>query len=140
GEQANRIFATLDGAARKQALLDATAQIQPRTKRLQGAPLNTPGLPVGTLDDPQKQMVQQLLRDLTRPFRCFDLAGVQACLRTVVPADKLRLSFLQNRDLGDDRLGDAWKLEGPAFSWYFHGSPHIHSWVNILPSHPAPPS
>ena len=24
-----------------------------------------------------------------------------------------------------------WKLEGPAFDWFFHGSPHVHTWVNI---------
>jgi hypothetical protein len=22
-------------------------------------------------------------------------------------------------------------VEGPAFVWYFRGSPHVHTWVNI---------
>ena len=24
-----------------------------------------------------------------------------------------------------------WKIEGPTMSWYFRGSPHVHTWVHI---------
>ena len=35
-------------------------------------------------------------------------------------------------DLPDkDGIWDRWKLEGPAFVWYFRGSPHVHTWINI---------
>ena len=34
-------------------------------------------------------------------------------------------------DLGDDRVWDSWRLEGPSFVWFFRGTPHVHVWVNI---------
>ena len=37
----------------------------------------------------------------------------------------------KNGDIGNDGVWDIWKLEGPAFSWYFRGSPHVHTWLNI---------
>ena len=65
------------------------------------------------------------------PFRAFDAEEVQECLREAGGADKLRLTFFKEGDIGDDEVWDIWKLEGPAFAWYFHGSPHVHTWVNI---------
>ena len=66
-------------------------------------------------------MVQQLLKDLTSPFRAFDAEEVQECLREAGGADKLRLTYFKEGDIGNDGVWDIWKLEGPAFSWYFHG-------------------
>ena len=76
-------------------------------------------------------MVQKLLKDLTSPFRAFDVEEVQECLKEAGGADKLRLTYYKDGDIGDDKVWDIWKLEGPAFAWYFHGSPHVHTWVNI---------
>ena len=28
-------------------------------------------------------------------------------------------------------MWDNWRLEGPAFVWYFRGAPHVHVWVNV---------
>ena len=92
---------------------------------------DAPGLPVADLDGQQKQMVQKLLKDLTSPFRAFDVEEVQECLREAGGADKLRLTYYKEGDIGNDKVWDIWKLEGPAFAWYFHGSPHVHTWVNI---------
>ena len=30
-----------------------------------------------------------------------------------------------------EKLWAAWRLEGPAFVWYFRGNPHVHVWVNV---------
>jgi hypothetical protein len=38
---------------------------------------------------------------------------------------------LKEGDIGNDGVWDIWKLEGPAFSWYFRGSPHVHTWLNV---------
>ncbi len=92
---------------------------------------DAPGLPVAELDGQQKQMVQKLLKDLTSPFRAFDVEEVQECLKEAGGADKLRLTYYKDGDIGNDKVWDIWKLEGPAFAWYFHGSPHVHTWVNI---------
>jgi hypothetical protein len=131
GEQANAIFATLDDKQQAKALLSKGEPDAPRSIRLKGEVANAPGLPVAELDGQQKQMVQKLLKDLTSPFRAFDVEEVRECLAEAGGADKLRLTYYKEDDIGDDKVWDIWKLEGPAFSWYFHGSPHVHTWVNI---------
>ncbi len=83
------------------------------------------------LDSQQKTMVRDLLEMMLRPFRACDAAEVRACLDTAGGLDALRLTYFQQGDIGNDGVWDIWKLEGPAFSWYFHGSPHVHTWLNV---------
>ena len=137
GIQANKIYATLDDKQKARALVDKAEPDAPRVIKLKGDALPDVGLPVADLDGQQKQMVQQLLKDLTTPFRAFDVEEVQECLRDAGGADKLRLTFFKEGDIGKDGVWDIWKLEGPAFSWYFHGSPHVHTWVNIARKAPS---
>jgi hypothetical protein len=137
GAQANRIFASLDPAQQAQALVSARDDDARRAVRLKGKRLVTPGIAVAALDAGQKQMVQQLLRDLTRPFRTCDAEEIQQCLRDAGGADRLRLTFFREGDIDDDRAWDVWKLEGPAFAWYFHGTPHVHAWLNFARPGPA---
>ena len=123
GRRAAAIFSTLDEAQRGRALVDA------------GVPSNplAAGIAVGSLDGSQKQMVRRLLRDLTRPFRAFEVDEVRRCLDGPEGVDALRLTFFKAGKPGDDRPGDLWKLESPTFTWSFHGSPHVHSWVVLSP-------
>jgi hypothetical protein len=131
GQQANAIFATLDDKQQAKALLAKGEPDAPRSIRLKGEAAGIPGLPVAELDGQQKQMVQKLLKDLTSPFRAFDVEEVQECLKEAGGVDKLRLTYYKEGDIGNDKVWDIWRLEGPAFAWYFHGSPHVHTWVNI---------
>lgn len=129
--QANAIFATLDETQRARALVSEAEDDDPRSIRLRGDQPGEPGLAVADLDGPRKGMVRQLLKDLTRPFRAFDAEEIQECLREAGGIDALRLTFYKEGDLGDDRVWDIWKLEGPAFAWYYHGTPHVHAWLNV---------
>ena len=132
GRQANAIFATLDDKQQARALLAKGEPDAPRSIRLKGeVSAEAPGLPIAELDGQQKQMVQKLLKDLTSPFRAFDVEEVQECLKEAGGADKLRLTYYKDGDIGNDKVWDIWRLDGPAFAWYFHGSPHVHTWVNI---------
>jgi hypothetical protein len=131
GIQANKIFASLDEKQKMKALVQKDEGDSPRVIELKGEKLPLTGLSVAELDGQQKQMAQQLLKDLTSPFRAFDVEEVQECLKDAGGADKLRLTFFKEGDIGDDGVWDIWKLEGPAFAWFFHGSPHVHTWVNI---------
>ena len=45
--------------------------------------------------------------------------------------EALSMSFYKNMDIGSDGVWDVWQLESPAMIWYFRGSPHVHTWVNI---------
>ena len=45
--------------------------------------------------------------------------------------DRCALAFYTDEDLGQDRVWDNWRLEGPALVWYFRGAPHVHVWVHV---------
>ena len=38
-------------------------------------------------------------------------------------AGQLLLTFYEDGDIGNDKVWDCWRLEGPSFVWYFRGSP-----------------
>jgi hypothetical protein len=132
GEQANRIFKSLDEKQRAQSLVDMREPDAPRTIRLKGELDDTmPGLAVATLDSQQKAMVKKLLEDMLMPFRKVDADEVRQCLVEAGGVDKMRLTYFKDGDIGGDGVWDIWKLEGPAFNWYFHGSPHVHTWLHV---------
>jgi hypothetical protein len=131
GDQANKIFRTLDDKQQAAALVDKAEEDEPKTTSLKGDKLPSTGLAVANLDSQQKAMVSQLLELMLRPFRAFDAEEVRSCLDANGGVDKMRLTFFKEGDLGNDGVWDIWKLEGPAFSWYFRGSPHVHTWLNV---------
>ena len=71
------------------------------------------------------------MKVMLEPYRNADSEDVQACLKKQGGLDKCSLAFYQDGDIGDDGVWDNWRLEGPAFVWYFRGSPHVHLWINI---------
>jgi hypothetical protein len=131
GEQANKIFQTLDDKQKAQALVAKAEEDDARTIELKGEKLPTNGIAVADLDGQQKAMVRQLVEMMLRPFRACDVAEVLACLEDAGGVDRLRLTYAKEGDIGNDGIWDIWKVEGPAFSWYFRGSPHVHTWLNV---------
>ncbi len=131
GEQANKIFQSLDDKQKSQALVAKGEPDESETIKLKGSHLAKTGLDIGGLDGQQKAMVSQLVEMMLRPFRACDAAEVRACLDSTGGVDKLRLTFAKEGDIGNDGVWDIWKLEGPAFSWFFRGSPHVHTWLNV---------
>jgi hypothetical protein len=131
GEQANKIFQTFDDRQKAQALVAKAELDDAKTVKLKGSALAARGMAVADLDSQQKEMVRKLLEMMLRPFRACDAAEVRECLDTAGGPDKLRLTYFQEGDIGNDGVWDIWKLEGPAFSWYFRGSPHVHTWLNV---------
>ncbi len=130
-EQANKIFGTLDEKERGVALVAKSPSDAPSTTRLKGTRLPATGLEIAGLDGQQKAMVRELVDMMLRPFRAFDAAEVRECLDANGGVDKLRLTFYKEGDIGGDGVWDRWTLEGPAFAWYFRGSPHVHTWLNV---------
>ncbi len=57
-----------------------------------------------------------------------------SCLKARGGLDRCSLAFYEERDLGGDHVWDCFRLEGPAFVWYFRGAPHVHVWVNVADS------
>ena len=79
----------------------------------------------------QKGAVQEVLQKLIEPYRQSDQDEVVACLKAQGGIDACSLAFYQDEDIGDDKVWDVWRLEGPSFVWHFRGSPHVHVWVNV---------
>jgi hypothetical protein len=79
----------------------------------------------------QKEHVQKVLQTLIEPYRQADRDEVVACLAAQGGLDACHLAFYQDTDIGNDKVWDCWRLEGPAFVWHFRGNPHVHVWVNV---------
>ncbi len=110
---ARAIFQTLTGDQQASALIPS------------GVRTEKGGLPVGTLDASQKAMVNNLLEDLLMPFHLPATETRSSLLLNPGGLDVLRLTYY-----AEGGVADVWKLEGPAFSWYFHGRPHVHAWFH----------
>ena len=79
----------------------------------------------------QRALVQEVLQKLIEPYRQNDRDKAIACLKAQGGLDQCALAFYRQGDLGNDQVWDCWRLEGPAFVWYFRGAPHVHVWVNV---------
>jgi hypothetical protein len=107
-EQANRVFRSFDVEQRARAL--------------------AAGISPDGLDERQNQMVRRLVETMLRPFH----AGAALASRGGAAAtDGPGLVFHAEHAADNRHVCDVWKLEGPAFSWYFHGSPHVHAWLDL---------
>src|SRR5581483_7330813 len=127
---ANKVFAALDGKQQEKALLEKSPADDEKSIRIKKTgPWN--GIRVGDLSKDQKALVEATMKDLLAPYRASDVEASMALIKEGGGLDQVHLAFYQDNDLGGDKVWDRWKLEGPTMSWYFRGSPHVHTWVNI---------
>jgi hypothetical protein len=129
---ANEVYKMLDGKQRKLAEVALTPSEDAVAFR--GPEGDIAGIPISELSVDQKQMLLQTLKKLAEPFRSSDRDEVSQCIERQGGIDRLRLAFYTDEDVGNDRVWDNWRLEGPSFVWHFRGSPHVHVWVNIADS------
>ena len=128
--EANKVFEMLDGKQRKLALVPAEKK-RPREQDSGFRSSDFPGIPVTELSSDQKGQVQKTLKMLLDHYRKDDQDEALECLKKQEGLDKCSLAFYQDGDIGKDGVWDCWRLEGPAFVWYFRGEPHVHVWVNV---------
>ncbi|MGD9648069.1 MAG: DUF3500 domain-containing protein [Pirellulales bacterium] len=126
---ANRVYEMLDGRQQKLALVDNKPREQANAFRKGDAAL--PGIPVTEMSTDQKDELQKVLAALVEPYRQGDRDEVTSCLKAQGGLDRCALAFYKDGDVGNDGRWDCWRLEGPAFVWYFRGDPHVHVWVNV---------
>jgi hypothetical protein len=127
---ANKVFASFDGKQREKALLAKSPPDEAKSIRLRKAG-EWDGIPVAELSKDQKALVEETMRELLAPYRASDVEEAMKYIREAGGLDKLHLAFYKEGNLGDDEIWDRWMLQGPAMAWYFRGSPHVHTWVNI---------
>lgn len=128
-KQVNEVFKALDAKQTAKALLkDAPAEA---AVKIQGAGGTFPGMAISELSSDQKGLVESTLKVLFAPYRKEDVEEVMEIVKGAGGIDKLHLAFYQQEDLGDDKVWDIWRVEGPAFVWHFRGAPHVHAYINI---------
>lgn len=129
GLKANKMYEMLDGKQRDKALVKYSPH--EADVGFQGATGKFPGIPISELTADQKEFAQDVLKTLLDPYRVSDRNEVAKCLAAQGGLDQCALSFYSDDDIGEDKVWDVWRLEGPSFVWHFRGSPHVHVWVNI---------
>jgi hypothetical protein len=129
-ELANKVYATLSGKQQKLALVERRPKDE-FSIPFQGAEGKLSGLPCSEMAKDQKDALQKVLTGLIEPYRKEDRDEVLECLKKQGGLDKCWLTFYKDGDIGDDGEWDNWRLEGPAFVWYFRGHPHVHIWINV---------
>lgn len=133
---ANRVFAMLDGRQRAASLVDTLPKEKSVAFRGRQEPI--PGIPISELSPDQREELEKVLAVLLEPYRTVDRDEVRGCLDRQGGLDECRLTFYTKGDIGNDRVWDNWRLEGPSFVWHFRGAPHVHVWVNVADSSDLP--
>jgi len=133
---ANRVFAMLDGRQQAAALVEMLPKENAVAFRGRREPI--PGIPVSELSADQREELEKALAILLEPYRTVDREEVHGCLERQGGLEQCRLAFYTKGDIGNDRVWDNWRLEGPAFVWHFRGAPHVHVWVNIADTPDVP--
>jgi hypothetical protein len=130
--EANKVYEMLDGKQRKAAEVPLSPSEQ--KVAFQGQSGKFTGIPVTDLSSDQREQMQKTLKKLVEPFRKADQREAMKCLKTQGGLDACYLSFFTDKDIGNDKVWDNWRLEGPSFVWHFRGAPHVHVWVNVADS------
>jgi hypothetical protein len=126
---ANKVYEMLDEKQRQAALVAQLPREQDSGFR--GPDGKYPGIALSELAGDQHSVVQEVLQKLIEPYRQVDRDEVLQCLKAQGGLEKCSLAFYSDGDVGNDKVWDCWRLEGPSFVWYFRGSPHVHVWVNV---------
>jgi hypothetical protein len=151
--EAHKVYQLLDGKQQQKALVlkgmpyyEFDGKID-RTPVLPGSKFNRalepdvrfrgtkapelPGLPIAEMSRDQKEAVQKMLAGLLEPYRKPYQDEVMKCLEKQGGLDGCHLIFYREHQLGKEGEWDNWRIEGPAFVWYFRGYPHVHIWIHV---------
>lgn len=128
--EANKVYKIILDSKQQQRALVARRPAE-QAVSFRGKDGKFPGIPCSELSPDQKDGIKRVLLSLLEPYRKEDRDEVEECLKKVGGLDACSLAFYKDGDLGDDGEWDNWRLEGPAFVWYFRGTPHVHIWIHV---------
>ncbi len=131
-QAANKIYTLLDPKQQAEALVEKLPREQ--AVAFQGAKAKLSGIAVSELGKDQQGEMQKLLELMIEPYRQSDRDEALKCIKAQGGLEKCSLAFYKAGDIGNDKVWDNWRLEGPSFVWYFRGTPHVHVWVNMADS------
>ena len=129
-KKVNEVFAALDKDQAKQALLPSAAPKETEI-RIQGEKGKFAGLAVSAMNKDQQALVKDCLNTLLSPYRKEDGDEAMKLIDATGGIEQLRFAFYQQEDLGNDKVWDMWRIEGPSAVVHFRGAPHVHAYINI---------
>jgi hypothetical protein len=133
GVRANEVFRSMNADQQAKALVEKS----PKEDSIEHRSAGYDGIAVADLFADQKGLVEKVMHDLLSPYREEDVKEVMATIVKNGGLDRIHLAYYKmdemnkNADIGQDKVWDIWRLEGPGFVWHFRGAPHVHTWVNI---------
>ena len=128
-QKVNQVFAALDPAQKKLALL--TKDIPSESDVLVEARDAYPGLSVAKLSNDQRELVNEALTSILGVYREDDAKEATEVLKEVGGIDSLNLQFYANDDLKSDGVWDMWRIVGKRATIHFRGAPHVHAYIHI---------
>jgi hypothetical protein len=128
-QEADKVYAMLSGKQQEQAMVEKLPK--EAAVAFRGDKGGFPGISCKEFSADQKKELQRVLAVLLEHYRKDDQDEALECLKKQGGLDKCSLAFYKEGHTGDDKEWDNWRLEGPAFVWYFRGTPHVHVWVNV---------
>ncbi len=129
-KKVNEVFAALDKDQAKQALISSAAPKETEIQ-IQGEKGKFAGLAVKAMNKEQQVLVKDCLKTLLSPYRKEDGDEAMNLIEAAGGIDQLRFAFYQQEDLGNDKVWDIWRIEGPSTVVHFRGAPHVHAYINI---------
>ena len=129
-KKVNEVFAALDKDQAKQALISSAAPKETDIQ-IQGEKGKFAGLAVKAMNKEQQVIVKDCLKTLLSPYRKEDGDEAMKLIEAAGGIDQLRFAFYQQEDLGNDKVWDIWRIEGPSTVVHFRGAPHVHAYINI---------
>lgn len=127
--KANELYKMLDGKQQEQALVKNS--IEESAVQFRTGEIKPVGLPLSELSKDQMAHAQKVLSALLEPYRNVDREEAQKCIQAQGGLEKCKIAFFSDSDLGNDKVWDVWRIEGPSFVWHYRGTPHVHVWVNL---------
>jgi hypothetical protein len=94
-----------------------------------------PGVPYEDLTKDQRALVEEVMRNVLKPYRKEDVEEVMTIIKRNGGMEKIKLAFYADGYEGakttEDEPWSFWRLEGPGFVWNYRVLPHVHTYVNI---------
>jgi len=126
-----KVYDALSEEQRKKALIARNPGEGADSVRFRARAEDRPGIPFADLTKDQKELVEQVMRDVLSPYRREDVDEVMEIVKRNGGMEKIRLGFYADREPEGKEAWHFWRLEGPGFVWNYRVLPHVHTYVNI---------
>jgi hypothetical protein len=126
------VYGALDEKQRKQATIrNQMPGEQAGSVKFRPAGEPHPGVGYADLSADQKQLVEQVMRDILMPYRKEDADEVMDLVKANGGLEQMHLAFYEDAKADEKQPWHFWRLEGPGFVWNYRVLPHVHTFVHI---------